>query len=87
MTVADRQSEIESNLRFFLAELPKLVLTHRGKFALLRHQTLIAFFDTPLDAVSAGNAQFPDRIFSIQQVTESSIDLGFYSHAVHLGTA
>ncbi len=81
-----RQAEIENNLKFFLGELPKL-MAQKGKFALIRHQKLINFFDTPMDALKAATALYPDKLFSIQQVTDAPTDLGYYSHAVPLGSA
>jgi len=83
----DRQTEIDRNLEFFLRELPSLLVDHRGKYALLRHQQIIAYFDTIADALSAGNSQFTDKLFSIQEVTDAATNLGFYSHAMHLGAA
>lgn len=79
-----RESEIEKNLTFFLSEMPNIAV-HSGKFALIRHQKIVGYFDTPMDAVSAGNTAFNDGLFSIQQVTSANVDLGFYSYALHLG--
>jgi hypothetical protein len=80
-----RQQEIDANLQFFLAELPRLLSAHRGKFALLRHGKIEGFYDTVMDAVQTGNKLFDDKIFSVQKVTDTGADLGYYSHAVHLG--
>ena len=80
-----RQQEIETNLQFFLSELPRLLATHRGKFALLRHSKIEGFYDTVADAVRTGNRLFDDMMFSVQRVTDTGTDLGFYSHAVRLG--
>lgn len=81
----DRRVEIDRNLEFFLRELPSLLPAFRGKFALLRHAAIVGYYDTVQDAVSAANALFPDGIYSIQQVTDSATDLGYYSHAMRLG--
>jgi hypothetical protein len=86
MNNIERQQEVESNLEFFLREMPNLPLTVQGKFALLRHQAIAGYYDTVMDAVSVANAMYPDRIFSIQQVTNAATDLGYYSHAMPLGT-
>jgi len=77
----NRQDEVDRNLEYFLSELPKLSQSHLGKFALLRHRTITDFFSTPVDAVKAGKSLYPDGIFSVQQVTDVPIDLGFFSHA------
>jgi len=84
---ANRQDEIDQNLAFFLAQLPGLPAAANGKFALLRHQTIVEYYDTIVDALKVANATYPDRLFSIQQVTEAATDLGYYSHAVPLGAA
>ncbi len=84
MTKDARQSEIDMNLEFFLKELPKLT-AQRGKFALIRHQQIVNFFQTPMDALTAGNSAYPDKLFSIQQVTDVATDLGYYSYAVPMG--
>jgi hypothetical protein len=81
----DRQTEIDQNLEFFLREMPNLPAAAAGKFALLRHQKIIDYYDTILDALKVGNAQYEDKIFSVQQVTTHIADLGFYSHAVPVG--
>jgi hypothetical protein len=81
----DRRTEIDLNLEFFLRELPSLLLTHKGKFALIRHQRIIDYYDTPSDAIRAAKALYSDGIYSVQQVTDAATDLGYYSHAVSLG--
>jgi hypothetical protein len=84
--MTNRKEEIDRNLAFFLKELPQLA-AHQAKFALIRHQKIVGFYDTPLDAVSAGNSLFDDKIFSIQQVTNAATDLGYYSYAMPMGIA
>jgi hypothetical protein len=86
MSTDARQTEVDQNLEFFLKELPRLS-AQRGKYALIRHQQIVDFFQTPMDALTAGNSAYPDRLFSIQQVTDAVTDLGYYSHAVYLGAA
>jgi hypothetical protein len=82
-----RQDEVDRNLQYFLSQLPKLAQSQFGKFALLRHQTITDFFTTSVDALKAGKNLYPDGIFSIQQVTDVPIDLGFFSHAGDNGPA
>jgi hypothetical protein len=81
------QKAVDDNLDFFLGELPNLQQTNLGKFALLHNRTIVGFYDTPLDAASAGNLTYPDKLFSIQQVTDVPVDLGYYSHASSMGKA
>lgn len=80
-----RQTEVDRNLEAFRSRLPELLSTHPGKYALIRNQEIIGFFDTLVDALLAGQKLYTDQMFSIQQVTETTVDLGFFSHAVHLG--
>ena len=84
--MSDRRQEINDNLAFFLREVPKLLPTYRDKFALLRHKKIIGYYETVVDAVSAASSLYPDEIFSIQQVTDTAADAGFYSHAMPVGT-
>ena len=86
MTQRTKREEVDLNFEFFQRELPKLLSTHRGKFALIHDQKIVGFYDTALDAYTSGNQLYPDGLFSIQQVTEAAADLGFYSHAMPLGT-
>jgi hypothetical protein len=86
-TAPNRQKEVDDNLKAFLAELPKIPQENRGRFALLRHGKIVGYYDTPVDAASAGNLTYSDRMFSIQQVTEVPVDLGYYSHGRNVGSA
>jgi hypothetical protein len=48
----------------------------------MRDEQIIEFFDTARDAYVAGQRFFnQDRLFSVQEVTETPVDLGFFSHA------
>jgi hypothetical protein len=86
-TARTKQEEVDRNFEFFQRELPRLLLSHAGKFALLRDCQIINFFDTAQDANTAGTQSYSDDLFSIQKVTREVGDLGFYSHAMHLGAA
>ena len=81
-----RQEEVDRNFAFFSAELPNLLIHQRGRFALIREQKIIGFYDTALDALTSAQQLYGDGLFSIQKVSEEVIDLGFFSHAMHLGT-
>jgi hypothetical protein len=82
-----KQEEVDRNFAFFQRELPQLLAEHRGKFALLRDCKSTRYYDTAQDAFTAGSQLYEDGLFSIQRVTEEIGDLGFYSHAMHLGAA
>jgi len=77
----DRQKvEVDRNYDVFTRKLASLLPDHRDEFALMRDGTIIDFFVKPGDANRAGVERFPDGIFSIQEVTDEPIDLGFWSH-------
>jgi hypothetical protein len=86
-TTRTKQEEVDRNFNFFQKELPTLLTKHRGKFSLIRDCQITGFYDTVVDAQTAGTQLYQDGLFSIQKVTEEVGDLGFYSHAMHLGTA
>lgn len=77
-----RRDQIEKNYLEFEKMLPDLIRTHAGKFALMKDGKIVTFFDTARDALVAGEKLYPDRLFSIQEVTRAPVDLGFYSHAL-----
>jgi len=81
------QNEIDKNLTFFLKELSKIPAHQKGKVALLRHQTITGYYDTIPDAISAGTQLYSDGVFSVQQVRNDPVNLGFYSYAVPLASA
>jgi hypothetical protein len=76
------REQIDRNYYAFQQQLPALAATQRGKFALMRDGQIIEFFDTARDAYVAGQRLFEqDKLFSVQEVTETPVDLGFFSHA------
>jgi hypothetical protein len=77
-----KSAEIDRNLTRFLEMLPELMPDHAGKYVLMRHGNVVAFFDLAIDAQIAGNKRFDDRIFSIQLVNEIPEELGYFSYAV-----
>jgi hypothetical protein len=85
--MSDRQEEVDSNYEYFLQELPKLMESQRGRYALIRHRQITGLYDTAIDAQTAASQLYTDGLYSIQQVTNVAADLGFYSHAVHMGAA
>ena len=78
-----RVEEIERNFVEFQKLLPELLKTHAGKFAVLRNGKIIEFFDTFGDAAKFAFRSFKDEMFSVQEVTEKRIDLGFFSIAIN----
>lgn len=81
----DKQSEIDRNLVFFKKKLPDLLNHHRGRYVLLRDKEIVGIYDTVRDAQMTGQKFYDDELFSIQKVEDRAIELGYFSHAVHLG--
>jgi hypothetical protein len=75
--------QVDRNYQTFMAQLPALIRTHAGKFALMHDGEIVEFFETAGDAYLAGLKLYnSDTAFSVQQVVKGAVDLGFYSHAV-----
>jgi hypothetical protein len=72
--------EIDRNYDAFVEALPDLLPTQCGKHALLRHANVIDLYDTTSLALAAGRSGFGDGFYSVQEVTDRPVDLGFYSH-------
>ena len=78
------QKEVDQNYQAFKESLPELMASDPGKYALLRHKEIVQVFDSARDANIFAEAQFADGLYSIQQVTDRPVDLGFFSHAMHV---
>lgn len=81
MDTRDKDQEIRSNFKAFEKKLPDIIEAHRGKFALMRHGEIVEYFDTARDAYLFGRKQYEDGLFSIQEVIQAPIDLGWFSRA------
>jgi len=80
MDTERQAAQVDLNYDAFVRELNALLPQHRDRFALMRDGLIVAVFDTAGSANRAGYDRFPDEIFSIQEVTNEPIDLGFWSH-------
>jgi hypothetical protein len=74
---------VDRNYDFFMRHLKEYLPAHRNEYALIRGRELIGFFKKPGDAYRDGLRRYPDQVFSIQEVTDEPIDLGFFSHVAH----
>jgi hypothetical protein len=83
MTHQQQRLEVDRNYDAFVRALGGIVHDHRDQFALMRDGTIIAYFDKPGDAYREGVSLYGDMVFSIQEVTDEPIDLGFWSHVAH----
>lgn len=80
-TVSNLQNEIDQNLDFFQKKLPELLSDHKNRYALLHKMSVSGIYDTMRDALTAGNKLYPDRIYSVQKISDQPINLGFLTHA------
>ena len=84
MDVSRQKLEVDRNYDAFVRQLASILPAHRDQFALMRDGSIVGFFERPGDANRAGVEMFEDQIYSIQEVTDEPIDLGFWSHvAIH----
>jgi hypothetical protein len=75
--------EVDRNFDYFQRHVANWMGDHAGEYAVLRSQKVIDFFRTVGEAYRNAVEQFPDHLFSIQEVTNEPIDLGVFSHVGH----
>lgn len=80
MDAARQKREVDHNYDAFMRVLGDLLRDHRDKLALMREGRIVGYYDTPREALEAAAELFPDGVFSVQEVTDEPIDLGFWSH-------
>ena len=83
MTRDRQQIEVDQNYDAFQRVLGSLLPQHRDEYALMRDREIVGFFAKPGTAYDEGVSRFRDGVFSIQQVTDEPIHLGFWSLASH----
>jgi hypothetical protein len=80
------QEEVDRNYEAFIKELPNIIRDHRGQYALMKDEKIINYFSTAADARMAAEAFIKDGLFSIQQVTDAPVDLGYFNYAFPVDT-
>lgn len=80
--VKRQEEEVRENFKVFQKILPEILDEHEGEFALMRNRKIVGFYDSHDDAFAMGFEKFDDGVFSVQKVTDSPDDLGWFSHAV-----
>jgi hypothetical protein len=76
-----QRAEVQANYEAFESELPSLMKRHKGKFAVYRHRQLLEFVDDYSVAEAFGRSRFNDGLFSIQEVTQESLDIRWFKYA------
>jgi len=79
---AEKRAEIETNFRAMSEKLDEYMPLHARKFALMRHGEVIEFYSNWEDAFKTGAKFYEDGLFSIQKVTKTPVDLGYFSYAM-----
>ena len=59
-----------------LKDDPDMLVTHKDKYALMRHKEIIKIYDTIQQAIVASQTKYKDGLFSIQKITNEKISLG-----------
>jgi hypothetical protein len=78
---AERQKfEVDHNYDAFARILGDILPDHRDEYALMRDGEIIGFYQKAGTAYDEGTRRYADGYFSIQEVTDEPIDLGFWSH-------
>jgi hypothetical protein len=78
-----QRREVDANYDAFQRVLGSILADHRHQYALMRDRAIVGYFNKPGEAYRDGIARFSDSVFSIQEVTDEPIDLGFLSHVAH----
>lgn len=73
-------AEVRKNFTAFQKLLPSVDPRHSGKFAVLRKEEIIDYFDSMPDAAKYADVLYEDGLYSIQEVNARVIDLGVFSH-------
>lgn len=76
------EEQLSKNYEAFQRQLPDLIPLHGGKFVLMHDGEIVEMFDTARDAYVSGNKLFPDKEFSIQEIANVPVNLGYLSHAL-----
>jgi hypothetical protein len=82
MTDPKIRDQVNLNFEAFQVLLPTILPLYRDKYALMKDGKAVGFYSTLEDVYMTADQFYRDQPFSVQKVTETPIDLGFFSHAV-----
>ena len=77
--IDEQQAQVDQNYEAFKQQLHELMKSDPGRTALMQNGEVIACFDTDRDAYVSGS-RLLNGPFSLQEIRETPIDLGYYSH-------
>lgn len=78
-----QKQQVDLNYDAFVRMLGGILVDHRDQLALMRDGMIVGYYETPRAALQAADSMFSDQIFSIQEVTDEPLDLGFWSHVAY----
>lgn len=78
------RDQVDRNYEAFLALPPEVKLQYGNKYALMHDGEVLGYFSTLEDAYMAAKKFLKDKPYSVQKVTDAPVDLGFFSHVMHL---
>ncbi len=76
------RTKVKENFDYFRKQLPTIAVAKRGKTALLHEKQIDGFYNTDEEAIEEGIKKYGLGNFSVQQVGEPPIELGFQSYAL-----
>ena len=79
MDAQRQKQQVDDNYDAFMQMLPGILGDHRHQLALMRDGQIAGYFDTPTSVLKAADTMFPDQIYSIQDVTDEPLHLGYWS--------
>ncbi len=82
---SEMRTEIDCNFKAMSEKINEYSQIYENKYALMRNGDVIEFYVHWEDAYKTGAKFFDDGLFSVQQVRKTPVDLGYFSHAVHIG--
>ena len=80
--VEEAKREVSENFDFFQTQVIELKKNHFKQFALLYKKEIIEFFDSEDDAIKVGMKDYGEGEFSVQEVNDEVIDLGYQSNVL-----
>ena len=82
MVTVDRDTRLkEIRENFSYLEGLSIDSEHHGKYAVLRAQKIVNMYASIVEAELAARKAFADGIYSIQQIAQQPVNLGYYSYA------
>lgn len=77
----EQQLQVAHNYARFNELLPQILAERRGSYALMKNGEIVGYFVSAQEADLCGLQNYPDGIFSVQEVTDAVLQSGGYGHA------